>query len=187
MKRILDFDMAKCSACGACMIACMDQNDIHAENKQTPFRTCYDLQLNVGINAKFAYLSVACMHCNDAPCITGCPTGCLYKDPDTNLTLFDNTNCIGCHSCAMTCPIGAPTFGPEGKMVKCDGCAERIKYGYEPACTLICPTGALHSYTKAEYEDVLQQRALKIALTRAQDPSVLDTNYMTPKLNGNKL
>ena len=29
------------------------------------------------------------------------------KDEETNLTVFDNTNCIGCHSCAMACPVQA--------------------------------------------------------------------------------
>ena len=30
------------------------------------------------------------MHCDDAPCIQGCPVGCLRKDPVTNLTVYDN-------------------------------------------------------------------------------------------------
>ena len=28
MKRYIDLDLEKCSACGACAVACMDQNDI---------------------------------------------------------------------------------------------------------------------------------------------------------------
>ena len=39
--------------------------------------------------------AVACMHCSDAPCVMGCPTGALYKDSATNLTLFDPDRCIG--------------------------------------------------------------------------------------------
>ena len=91
MKLVLDVD--KCCACGA---ACMDQNDIDIAH-MTPFRRVADFELN----GEYLYTSVSCMHCDDAPCIQGCPVGVLRKDPVTNLTVYDNTNCIGCHSCAM--------------------------------------------------------------------------------------
>ena len=80
----------------------------------------------------------------------GCPCGCLGKDPDTGFTLYDTTNCIGCHSCAMACPYGVPTFGPDGKMRKCDACMERQKAGLVPACVKVCPTGALMLLTEKE-------------------------------------
>ena len=70
-------------------------------------------------------------------------------DPATGLTRYDTTHCIGCHSCAMACPYGAPTFRPTGegrpreKMEKCHGCLERIQAGLQPACVHSCPTGAL--------------------------------------------
>ena len=78
------------------------------------------------------------MHCTDAPCIAACPVGCLSKDPDTGFTIYDNTNCIGCHSCALACPFGAPTFGEDDKMTKCDGCYDRVKAGLQPACVQAC-------------------------------------------------
>ena len=90
-----------------------------------------------------------CLHCKNKPCVTACPVGCLYKDPATGLTRYDTTHCIGCHSCAMACPYGAPTFRPTGegrpreKMEKCHGCLERIQAGLQPACVHSCPTGAL--------------------------------------------
>ena len=43
----------------------------------------------------------------------------------------------------MACPFGAPTFGPDGKMKKCDGCIDRIRAGLEPACVRGCTFGAL--------------------------------------------
>jgi len=97
-----------------------------------------------------SFYSVACMHCKNAPCIISCPSGCLYKDPETGLTLYDNTNCIGCHSCAMACPFGAPAFNKDGKMQKCDGCIERIRHGLIPACVRVCPTGALTLRTEGD-------------------------------------
>ena len=83
------------------------------------------------------------MHCVDAPCISACPVGCLSKDPETGFTVYDNTNCIGCKSCAMACPFGAPRYRKsDGKMVKCDGCNIRVKNGLEPACVKSCTNAA---------------------------------------------
>ena len=126
MKYHLYFDTAKCSACGACALSCMDQNDIDASCGHQPFRHTYTQE---GVHGDLHFFSTACMHCEDAPCVMGCPVGCLYKDEETGFTLYDNTNCIGCHSCAMACPYGVPTFGDDGKMRKCDACIERQKAG----------------------------------------------------------
>lgn len=161
MKIILDLDMEKCISCGACAVACMDQNDIDVEHGQAPFRTVFTLEEPKDGSVKMTNLSVACMHCDDAPCIKGCPAGCLRKDPDTNLTVYDNTNCIGCHSCAMACPFGAPSFNKDGKIQKCDGCAVRVAHGMKPACVKVCPFDALRVYTEEEYQQVHHDRSLK--------------------------
>ncbi len=147
-----DLNIDKCSACGACAIACMDQNDISIPDGERPLR-CVFLQEDktaAAPDARYHYFSVACMHCDNAPCVNACPAGCLYKDPETNLTLFDTTSCIGCHSCAMACPFGAPAFTREGKMRKCDGCIERIRHGMVPACVRACPNGALQLLSGGE-------------------------------------
>ena len=141
MKLKLELDLSKCCACGACAIACMDQNDIDLSTGVRPYRVVFrqeDFR-----KGDIAYYSMSCMHCDNAPCVTACPSGCLYKDEETGLTLYDNTRCIGCHSCAMACPFGAPTFGPDNKMRKCDGCINRIRAGLKPACVKGCTFDAL--------------------------------------------
>lgn len=138
MKLKLNLDVDLCCACSACAIACMDQNDIDIK-KMKPFRYIREFEEN----QQFTYFSVSCLHCDDAPCIKACPTGCLRKDNKTQLTVYDNTNCIGCHSCLLVCPVGAPSFNQEGKMQKCDGCLVRIQNGRKPACTMVCPSKAL--------------------------------------------
>ena len=43
MKKIVfDFDPQKCSACGACAIACMDQNDVDEEAGMQSYRKVYE-------------------------------------------------------------------------------------------------------------------------------------------------
>ena len=165
-KMIFDFDPSKCTACQACVMACFDQNDIDVLHGQHPFRNAAELEAMDKGKARFSFLSVACMHCDDAPCVMGCPSACLYKDPESGLTLFDNTNCIGCHSCAMACPFGAPSFNDEGKMVKCDGCNERVKNGLDPACVKACTFGALRCITEEEYDESGSDKACNVLIDR---------------------
>lgn len=154
MKMMIDLNLDRCCACGACAIACMDQNDVDTE-EESPLRKIYSLEGEKG----HVYLSLACMHCDDAPCIKACPVGCLKKD-ENGFTVYDNTNCIGCHSCAMACPYGAPTYDRSGKMRKCDGCAERVAHGLDPACVHTCSVGALKLCSEEEYKASLEARSL---------------------------
>ena len=163
MKILFEFDEKKCSACGACAIACMDQNDVDVEAGQEHYRKVYQYESGDDMVS----MSMACLHCADAPCVTACPVGCLYKDPATGLTRYDTTNCIGCHSCAMACPYGVPSFGPDGKMVKCDGCYVRVHHGLLPACVKACPTKALRlidldAPAEIPPEHSLRQRSLAL-------------------------
>lgn len=161
MRYIFDFDSSRCVNCGACTIACMDQNDIYPQEGDKPFRVTTMVENGHGKSVKMTYLSIGCMHCSNAPCVQGCPSGVLYKDKETGLTLYDNSNCIGCHSCAMACPFGAPTFNNEGVMEKCDGCVERLKAGLQPACVMVCPFDAIKVYTDEEYEKIKRKNAAK--------------------------
>lgn len=151
-QRMFIFDAEKCIACGACSVACMDQNDIDPA-EQVPFRHIHRLEREESDRTVFMELSMACMHCTDAPCVAACPTGCLRKDKETGLTVYDNSVCIGCHSCLMACPFGAPSFTRLGKMVKCDGCIERQRHGLEPACVRVCPFDALKMVVAGDEAD----------------------------------
>lgn len=161
MKHVFAFDPDKCCACSSCVIACMDQNDINVKEGDAAFRKAFDTELKTEDGLYFAYLSAACMHCADAPCIGSCPVGCIKKDPETGFTVYDNANCIGCRSCAMACPFGAPRYrASDGKMVKCDGCYMRVKNGMEPACVRACTFGALTCVTEQEFRENGNLKAL---------------------------
>ena len=148
----IEFDSERCVGCGACAVACMDQNDLDPQNPLDMFRKVSVVESGSGKDTVFTYLSIACMHCNNAPCIDACPCGCIFKDPETGFTVYDTTNCIGCRSCSMACPFAAPIFDSDGKMRKCDGCNTRVKYGLEPACVRVCPFDALTLQTDESYE-----------------------------------
>lgn len=83
---------------------------------------------------------LTCRHCQDAPCVLSCPSGAMYRDPDSGLVLHNKEKCAGCWMCVMSCPYGLIT--PDSRRqtaVKCDFCMGSER----PYCVDYCPTGAL--------------------------------------------
>jgi Fe-S-cluster-containing hydrogenase component 2 len=98
-----------------------------------------------GADARLRYVSMACMHCENARCLSACPTGAIAREPGTRVVKVGRPDfCIGCHSCSDACPFGVPRFGRDGRMQKCDLCSVRLENGLEPACVRVCPTKALN-------------------------------------------
>lgn len=137
MKILLD--EKKCSACGACAIACMDQHDIDLSAGEQSFRRVYVEEKDGG----FSYHSDACRHCKVALCMEVCPAEAIVRDPATGFVVVEKEYCLGCRKCARACPFGAISFDRLGRAQKCDGCYVRVQNGLPPACVAICPTGAL--------------------------------------------
>ncbi|PKN30581.1 MAG: hypothetical protein CVU64_02585 [Deltaproteobacteria bacterium HGW-Deltaproteobacteria-21] len=135
------FDLSRCSGCMACVVACMDQNDIPADGRS--FREVVRLEQGEYPSARIFHVSMACFHCVDAPCVQVCPKGAIFREKSTGVVVVDEDFCIGCRSCAMACPFGAPRFYPGEKMTKCNLCIDRISHGMEPACVHTCTTRAL--------------------------------------------
>jgi len=158
MKYYILYHPEKCCACGACSVACMDQNDVDVSKGRLPFRTVCEYEGGAG---GCEYLSISCRHCTDAPCVTGCPTGCLQKDLATGMTVYDRSRCIGCHSCSMACPFGIPQFdAPDGKLTKCDGCHVRLENGLQPACVRACAFGALTCVDEEEFRRLDREKRI---------------------------
>ena len=135
------FNVSRCSGCMACVVACMDQNDITGD--EASFRQVTRLEKGTYPSARIAFVSIACFHCSDAPCMQVCPRGAISRDEAWGAVGVDEELCIGCRACAMVCPYGAPKFPQKAKMMKCDFCFERVAHGMEPACVRTCPTKAL--------------------------------------------
>jgi Fe-S-cluster-containing dehydrogenase component len=143
MEKSIHLNIALCSGCGACVVACMDQNDIYPEMGQPVFRRIYKVEEGEFPDATIQYISAACMHCEDSPCVVGCPIGAITKDDRTGAVMVNRGDCIGCHSCALACPFGVPRYDHDEKMQKCNLCIERVEADLEPACVRVCPMGAL--------------------------------------------
>ena len=138
---VFSLDVSRCSGCMACVVACQDQNDFAGNGIAFRHVTAYEEGHFPA--ARISYFSIACYHCGDAPCVMVCPTGAIFKRNKNGLVDLDRTLCVGCHSCEMACPFGAPKFAADGKMAKCDMCYYRIENDMDPACVRVCPTKAL--------------------------------------------
>lgn len=143
------FDVSRCSGCMACVVACMDQNDLPG-NDGVSFRHVTKLEQGRYPGADISFVSLACQHCGDAPCLAVCPTSAIFRRPEDGIVDIRKDLCIGCHSCVQVCPFGAPQFPEEGKMSKCHLCFERVENGMEPACVHTCTTRALGFGTMEE-------------------------------------
>jgi anaerobic dimethyl sulfoxide reductase subunit B len=158
MEKTIYLDMGLCVGCGACAVACMDQNDTDLEKGQPAFRRIYKIEEGQFPNAAIRYLSAACMHCEDSPCVIGCPTGAITKDDRTGAVIVNKNLCIGCHSCALACPFGVPRYDHDERMQKCNLCAERVEAGLEPACVRVCPLGALKFESANKIQSVKESK-----------------------------
>ena len=95
------------------------------------------------------YFPKSCLHCEDAPCVTVCPTGASYKRQEDGIVLVNAETCIGCKLCSWACPYGAREYDADaGVMKKCTLCIDRIynetlpQAERVPACVSTCPAGA---------------------------------------------
>jgi formate-dependent nitrite reductase membrane component NrfD/ferredoxin len=67
----------------------------------------------------------------------------MYARPD-GIVDFDKRACIGCKACMAACPYDAIFINPDDHCAeKCNFCAHRLAVGLEPACVVVCPTGAI--------------------------------------------
>ena len=120
MKFLCDAD--RCIECNACVTACKNENEVPWGINRRRVVT-----INDGKPGERS-VSMACMHCTDAPCAAVCPVNCIYPTED-GVVLHSKDLCIGCGYCFYACPFGAPqypkvgNFGSRGKMDKCTYCA----------------------------------------------------------------
>ncbi len=95
-------DLQLCTGCGGCIIACMNENNLPEgmrwSDKITETRGRYPY-------TRYHYRPTLCNHCENAPCVHGCPTKALYK-AEGGITAHDINKCIGCRYCMVNCPYG---------------------------------------------------------------------------------
>lgn len=143
-------DAGRCSGCKACVIACKDKHDLPVGVKWRKVLECAHGKWSRRPDGTYSqdvgayYVSVACNHCEQAPCVAACPTGAMQR-VERGIVAIDESKCVGCGNCKWNCPYSAPQLNPQKKhMTKCDFCRDLLAQGKEPACVRACPSRALH-------------------------------------------
>jgi Fe-S-cluster-containing dehydrogenase component/CRP-like cAMP-binding protein len=138
-------NLDRCTRCDDCIRACAATHDNNP-------RFVREGQIHNQL-----MIANACMHCVDPVCLIGCPTGAIARDAETGTVRINDRTCIGCATCANSCPYDAirmveirepggaivldeATKQPILKATKCDFCAGQLT---GPACQHACPHDAL--------------------------------------------
>jgi Fe-S-cluster-containing dehydrogenase component/CRP-like cAMP-binding protein len=138
-------NLDRCTRCDDCVRACAATHDNNPRF------------IRQGPKHDHIMVANACMHCVDPVCMIGCPTGAIARDAETGTVRINDSTCIGCSTCANSCPYSAirmveirepggafyvdeATQLPILKATKCDFCAGQLT---GPACQAACPHDAL--------------------------------------------
>jgi len=164
------FDPALCVKCHACEIACKSWNEVEVGPR---WREVVKVTSGSFPEVQAMNVSMACMHCGDAPCLKACPVQAITKRAEDGIVTVDQDKCIGCGFCTWACPFNAPQLAAAaGKMEKCNFCQtpglER-PVGMPRACEEVCPTGAIKSGSMVELANAGRERvAVKLAAAAQQ-------------------
>jgi Fe-S-cluster-containing dehydrogenase component/CRP-like cAMP-binding protein len=138
-------DMDRCTRCDDCVRACASTHDGNPRF------------IRQGPVVDSIMVANACMHCVDPVCMIGCPTGAISRDSIQGQIVINDSTCIGCATCATSCPyqnihmvpirdkggsfiLDESTHTPIIKATKCDFCVEQLG---GPACVNACPHDAM--------------------------------------------
>jgi formate dehydrogenase iron-sulfur subunit len=150
-------DATRCIGCRGCEAACSESNNLPAPagaGQETVFgaRRRTDVKVFTVVNQGGAnrqneprYVKSQCMHCLDPGCASACLAKALEKTA-AGPVVYHPERCLGCRYCMVACQFDIPKFefeSPAPYIRKCSFCAERQAQGLAPACTSVCPTGAL--------------------------------------------
>lgn len=144
-RQTMVIDTDRCTRCDDCVRACATTHG------GTPVFERHGPQYG-----RWMFAS-ACMHCEDPVCMIGCPTGAIHRDHESGLVQINEQSCIGCKSCAESCPydnirmvtssdaqgrarVDQANGLPILQASKCDMCVDA---GGRPSCQAACPHDAL--------------------------------------------
>lgn len=166
MAKVFVIDVARCSGCYNCQLACKDE---HVGNDWTPYakpqpkigQFWLKVQENVCGSlpkVKIHYIPKFCNHCTKAACMEACPNEAIYRREQDGLILIDPEKCQGCKACQTACPYDVIYFNEELKISqKCTGCAHLLDNGWsKPRCVDVCPTQTLRFGEEEELKDLIE-------------------------------
>ena len=165
MGKAIIVDVARCSGCFNCQLACKDE---HAGNDWTPYAKAQPMTGQFWCKVedhpqgtipkiRIHYIATFCNHCRNASCMNACPESAITRRED-GLVLIQPDKCSGCKECLSACPYGAIYYNAElNTAQKCTGCAHLLDHGStQPRCVEACPTDALIFGEEEELMDYIE-------------------------------
>lgn len=153
-------DLAKCTGCQACEVACKMENNIPISGPEQVrsgrsiswMKVLVDEEGEIP-DVKARFVPRPCMHCDNPPCVKVCPVKATYRS-EVGIIGQIYPRCIGCRYCANACPYNVKYFNwynpvwPEelkkhlnpdvsvrykGIIEKCTFCHQRLQKAKEEA------------------------------------------------------
>ena len=165
MSKVFVIDIARCSGCYNCQLACKDGhcgNDWRPYAAPQPLTGQFWMKVHDHVRGtipkvKVHYIPQLCNHCADAPCMAAARDGAVYRRPD-GLVVIDPEKAAGQRQIAEACPYGAVYWNEALSLPqKCTGCAHLLDHGSaKPRCVEACPTDALMFGEEAELQELIQ-------------------------------
>lgn len=165
MAKAFVIDIAKCSGCYNCQLACKDEyagNDWTPYSKPQPEIGQFWMKVNENVcgtipKVKIHYIPRLCNHCTKPACMDVCQEDAITRRSD-GFVLINPDKCTGCKACQDACPYDVIYYNESLNISqKCTGCTHLLDDGYKlPRCVEACPTDALMFGEEEELKDLIE-------------------------------
>ncbi|MGC3999170.1 MAG: 4Fe-4S dicluster domain-containing protein [Anaeromyxobacter sp.] len=162
-------DTTLCVGCRGCEAACAEANQLPApppddavmrQRRDTSEQAFTVVNRTEKAGGEERFAKKQCMHCLAPACASACPVRAMDKLP-SGPVVYDASKCMGCRYCMLACPFDVPKYeyaSNAPRVRKCTFCAPRQAQGLPPACTEVCPSGALTFGKRGELLEVAKTR-----------------------------
>lgn len=127
-----------CLGCHLCEYYCAFANSGMAEMDTALKGVVINPRIKIEQQGDISF-AVSCRHCEEPLCVKGCITGALSIVD--GIISVDQSRCVSCYTCILSCPYGAIMPSDQGVIQKCELCMTN-KIG-APACVVGCPNKAI--------------------------------------------